>query len=513
MEFKTPGVAIIEINAFPNAVVEVATAIPAFIGYTQKAAHQSHSLLNRPWRITSMGEFVEHFGAAPNFAFAIKNTAGTLRIEQTGGLGLLHQSMRCFFQNGGGACYVVSIATFAEAQIEGFSAAKIRAGIDTLKREQEPTLLVVPDAVRLDFASCISVQQHMLMHCGNEMKNRFAILDIHDGYRTRTDAAGDCVSAFRDALGINFLNFGAAYYPWVNTTVVQDDELDYTVFADATSQSLLKALITEDASANKNAEEIKKIVNAIGQTFDDFATEYQATQGNAAAEANSVHQAFRQRIYEVQQSLLQLSPRYVALRNLVKQQLNLLPPSAAMAGVYTAVDQSRGVWKAPANVSLHAVLSPAVNLSHEEQEDLNVTTAGKSVNAIRSFIGEGTLVWGARTLDGNSLDWRYINVRRTMIMIEESLRLACKAYVFEPNVENTWVTMKSMVRNFLQGIWQRGGLAGNQPDDAFSVHIGLHETMTAEDVLEGLLRITVLVALTRPAEFIEITFQQQQQKS
>ena len=513
MEFKTPGVYLNEINAFPNSVVEVATAIPAFIGYTQKAAHQSSSLLNKPWRITSFGEFVEHFGTAPKFEFTVTNTAGTLRIEHTGGLCLLHQSMRLFFQNGGNTCYVVSIGSFDEAHIEGFSSTKIRAGIDTLKREQEPTLLVVPDAVRLDFASCINVQQHMLVHCGDEMKNRFAILDIHNGYRSRAEAAGDCVTAFRNALGINFLNFGAAYYPWVNTTVVQDDELDYTVFADVTSQSVLKALITEDAGAGKSAEEVKTIVRAIGQSFGNFASEYKAMQGNATADANSVHEAFRQRIQEVQQSLMRLSPRFGALFNLVKQQLNLLPPSAAMAGIYTAVDQSRGVWKAPANVSLNAVTSPAVNLTQEEQEDLNVTTVGKSVNAIRSFIGEGTLVWGARTLDGNSLDWRYINVRRTMIMIEESLRLACKAYIFEPNVANTWVTMKSMVHNFLQSIWRRGGLAGSRPDDAFAVQIGLHETMTAEDIQEGLLRITVLVALTRPAEFIEITFQQQQQKS
>ena len=398
LEFKTPGVYLNEINAFPNSVVEVATAIPAFIGYTQKAAHQSSSLLNKPWRITSFREFVEYFGAAPKFEFTVTNMAGTLRIEQTGGLCLLHQSMRLFFQNGGNACYVVSIGTFDEAHIEGLSAAKIRADIDTLKREQEPTLLVVPDAVRLDFASCINVQQHMLVHCGYEMKNRFAILDIHNGYRSRAEAAGDCVAEFRDALGINFLNFGAAYYPWVNTTVVQDDELDYTVFADVTSQGLLKALITEDAGTGKSAEEVKTIVRAIGKSFGNFASEYKVTQGNATADANSVHQAFRQRIQEVQQSLMRLSPRFVALFNLVKQQVNLLPPSAAMAGIYTAVDQSRGVWKAPANVSLNAVTSPAVNLTQEEQEDLNVTTVGKSVNAIRSFIGEGTLVWGARTL-------------------------------------------------------------------------------------------------------------------
>ena len=125
----------------------------------------------------------------------------------------------------------------------------------------------------------------------------------------------------------------------------------------------------------------------------------------------------------------------------------------------------------------------------------------------------GTLVWGARTLDGNSLDWRYINVRRTMIMIEESIRLAAKAYVFEPNTAQTWVTIRSMIENFLTSVWKAGGLAGAVPTDAFSVHVGLGETMTPVDILEGKLLITVLVAVTRPAEFIEITFQQQMQKS
>jgi hypothetical protein len=171
------------------------------------------------------------------------------------------------------------------------------------------------------------------------------------------------------------------------------------------------------------------------------------------------------------------------------------------------------VWKAPANVSLNSVTSPTVNITHGDQEDLNVTPQGKSINAIRPFVGEGTLVWGARTLDGNSLDWRYINVRRTMIMLEESIRLASKAYVFEPNDANTWVTIKSMIRNFLTGIWKKGGLAGAVPDDAFAVFCGLGETMTPEDILEGILRVTVLVAISRPAEFIEITFQQQMQKS
>jgi phage tail sheath protein FI len=197
----------------------------------------------------------------------------------------------------------------------------------------------------------------------------------------------------------------------------------------------------------------------------------------------------------------------------IAAKLNRLPPSAAIAGLFTSVDNARGVWKAPANVSLNAVVAPSVSISHEEQEDLNVTTGGKSINAIRAFIGAGVMVWGARTLDGNSLDWRYVNVRRTMIMIEESLRLAMAAYVFEPNTANTWVTVKGMASNFLTNIWKRGGLAGASADDAFSVQVGLGSTMTADDILEGRMNVTILLALSRPAEFIELTFQQQMQKS
>jgi hypothetical protein len=216
---------------------------------------------------------------------------------------------------------------------------------------------------------------------------------------------------------------------------------------------------------------------------------------------------------QVNHSLLAMSDGYKAITAAAARRLNMMPPSAAMAGLYTMVDNNRGVWKAPANVSVNSVVAPAVNITNGDQEDLNVTPMGKSINAIRSFIGEGVLVWGARTLDGNSLDWRYVNVRRTMIMLEESCKLASKAMVFEPNVAGTWLTIKSMIQNFLTSVWKRGGLAGAVPEDAFSVHVGLGDTMTADDILEGILRVTVLVAISHPAEFIEITFQQQMQKS
>jgi hypothetical protein len=540
---KTPGVYIVEKNAFPNSVVEVATAVPAFIGHTQKAETRKDKkdLVNKPWRITSMVEFNQYFGFSPDPKFNIiqlnapagekkkaepenpdekaettevkKETpsadlpdpdfnlnGNSYQLKQEQGNYLLYYAMQLFYQNGGGPCYIVSVGDYTQ-KVEAKGLTK---GIELLVKEQEPTMVIMPEAILLDHANCTSVQQAALQHCGDKMKNRITILDIHKGYKDRKDLSanpdkgekeGSCIDNFRNALGINFLKYSAAYYPWVNSTIIPDTDLGFENFTDEAQKTLLELIEAEkgitkesvtDAKIAQLAEEFKKIIKP--DLKEDEKTLLNTT-------------------------LVENSQLFTTILDEIKKKLNLLPPSAAMAGIYTMVDNSRGVWKAPANVSLNSVISPSVNITHEDQEDLNVTPQGKSINAIRTFVGEGTLVWGGRTLDGNSLDWRYIQVRRTMIMLEESIRFATKAYVFENNVANTWVTIKSMIRNFLTGIWKRGGLAGASPDDAFSVHVGLGETMTADDILEGILRVTVLVALIRPAEFIEITFQQQMQKS
>jgi hypothetical protein len=338
------------------------------------------------------------------------------------------------------------------------------------------------------------------------MKNRFAILDVHEGFKDRMDPPKDVMAEFRDSIGINCLDFAAAYYPWLNTTIVEPGDLSYLNFKD--SKALQDILRLENEIVVQVKKEGPKEKSEVKDSDFDPKKEQLKNKISLIAEDLSAQDQL-----QLNKTLMQVSPVFKAMITAAKNKLNLLPPSAAMAGIYTMVDSTRGVWKAPANVSLTSVVSPAVNIGHDDQEDLNVDINGKSINVIRSFIGKGVLVWGARTLDGNSLDWRYINVRRTLIMLEESIKQAAKAYVFEDNVATTWVTIKSMIRNFLTGIWKRGGLAGAVPQDAFSVFVGLGETMTPEDILEGILRVTVLVAVTRPAEFIEITFQQQMQKS
>jgi phage tail sheath protein FI len=192
----------------------------------------------------------------------------------------------------------------------------------------------------------------------------------------------------------------------------------------------------------------------------------------------------------------------------------ILPPSAAIAGVYARIDRDKGVWKAPANVPVVSVTGPTIRLTDAQQEGLNVDpNTGKSINAIRSFTGKGTLVWGARTLDGSSNEWRYIPVRRLFNTIEASVKKASSFAVFEPNVAITWLKVRTMIESYLNNLWRQGALAGGTPEQAFFVEVGLGKTMTTDDVNNGLLKVSVGVAAVRPAEFIILTFSHKLQEA
>ena len=182
-----------------------------------------------------------------------------------------------------------------------------------------------------------------------------------------------------------------------------------------------------------------------------------------------------------------------------------------MAGVMTFTDTARGVWNAPANIALNGVDSTALTINDDVQGDLNKPLDGKAINVVREFIGRGAVVWGARTLDGNSNDYRYVQVRRTLIYIEQSVKVAMRPFVFAANDGKTWVNVTSMIENFLQDLWAKGGLMGATAKEAFSVDCGLGSTMTARDVLEGYMIVRVLLQMIHPAEFIELTFKQKMQ--
>jgi hypothetical protein len=243
--------------------------------------------------------------------------------------------------------------------------------------------------------------------------------------------------------------------------------------------------------------------SAIFQTaFDTIAQAYTALIQDAAFRTD-----------QAEKSLFAKHPFFKSVYERIRKDMSLLPPSGAVAGIYAATDRTRGVWKAPANVSLRGVIEPAYKLTDQEQGSLNVHDTGKSVNAIRAFTGKGILVWGARTLAGNDNEWRYVNVRRFFTYVEESTKKASEPFVFENNDANTWVRIRAMIENFLTLQWRQGALAGATTKEAFYVKVGLGETMTAQDILEGRLIVEIGMAAVRPAEFIVLRFSHKMQES
>lgn len=425
--YKTPGVYVEEISTLPPSVAEVATAIPAFIGYTAKGKPGAVEIAE----ISTLLEYELRFGKSPATEFSTDADGNVAAVDGQPAW-LLWYAINLYFKNGGGRCYVVSVDSHAgELDKERFE-----AGLAELEREDEPTLIVMPEIVGLDQTDFDDLNQQALALCA-KLADRFAILDVKDGD----------VAKSRTGYGADNLAYGAAYHPYVATSLTHRyDEATVKVGAGDTAPTLASLKSTNTALYNQ----IKK--------------------------------------------------------SLADQRVTL-PPSAAMAGIYARVDRERGVWKAPANVGVMSTIGPTTQITHDQQESLNVDpTTGKSINAIRAFAGRGTLVWGARTLAGNDNEWRYVPVRRLFIMIEESAKKASAFAVFEPNDATTWLKVKGMIESYLYGLWEQGALQGGKSEDAYYVNVGLGRTMTAQDVLEGRMIVDIGIAAVRPAEFIVLRF-------
>lgn len=172
-----------------------------------------------------------------------------------------------------------------------------------------------------------------------------------------------------------------------------------------------------------------------------------------------------------------------------------VPPSGAVAGVYARTDGTRGVHKAPANETVFAT-GLSVNYTKSEQDFLN--PAG--VNLIRALPGQGIRIWGARTASSNG-NFKYVNVRRLFIYVEESIKANTGWVVFEPNDESLWDRVRVTVKGFLDDMWRNGMLAGALASEAYFVEIG-PTTMSRDDIAKGRLICDIGIAPSRPSEFV-----------
>jgi hypothetical protein len=462
---KTPGVYVEEIPKLPPSIAQVETAIPAFIGYTEKALDsRGESLVNKPQRITSLLEYERYFGRANAEKGSI--TVDIVKkkeneFELNGKIDptkrskfLMYYALQLFFDNGGGPCWIVSVGTYEATGGNTISKTDLENGLNSTERIDEITLYDFPDAQGLDTEIDFYYVYGKAIDLCVKLQDRFTVMDVWEAPGQPADEWFKSIEGFRDntPTEVDIIKYAGAYYPRLKTSI------DFWYGGKGVGDA--NVLISNFAGAS-NLAELKKLDNSL----------------------------------------------YFRARNAIEAIPCEMPPSPAIVGIYARVDASRGVWKAPANVSLRSVIEPVKLLTHEEQGRLNVDTlAGKSNNAIRTFPGRGNLVWGARTLAGNDNEWRYVPVRRFFNMVEESTKNATAQFVFEPNDANTWTRVRAMIENFLTLQWRAGALMGTTTDEAYYVRVGLNETMTELDIWEGRMIIEIGMAVVRPAEFIILQF-------
>lgn len=454
-DYKTPGVYVEEISTFPHFIHPLSTSKTVFIGFTEGGPKHLTEIF-------SLIDFEQLFGGAytdlPDF-LVDGNFVSTVNGDPIPEKPEYHlfYSLQLYFANGGGPCYILPVGHFGET----YSVDVFKTTIRKLEVHKGPSIIVLTDMEGFnDSHDYYSVYEEALDVC-EKIGNCFTIIDTRHSDSNPNDHQTN-IQELRNHLGGPNLKFGAAYYPMLVTHLKQRySEDQITVIKDGNEMVLRYSDQTISDDPLKKAESF-----------------YHNDGSRKANYRNIINQI-----------------------NSVKL---VLPPSGALAGIYAYMDLTRGVWKAPAGVALNDIDRPLLNISGSEQELMNISPDGKSVNAIRKFPNKGTQIWGARTLDGNDNERRYVSVRRFLSMIEASIKKSTQAFVFEPNDANTWRSVEAMIENFLVNLWRNGGLQGSKPENGFFVKVGLGTTMTQNDIQQGKMIIELGVAPVKPAEFIII---------
>lgn len=568
----TPGVSVEEITKLPYSITSVDTALPAFIGYTEVIPDG----YDGPFKINSLLGYEKYFGKAKKESIQLIDVDGQgLTIATPPVKFLMYYSLQMYFANGGGPCYIISTGNYAS---EGVQLSSLQEGLNTIDEIKEPTVIIFPDAVSLENENDFyTIYNQAIAKAENETTNIFIVTDTYRGNSNIQSNNLKTIESFRAEVDTS--SHAAAYFPHLKTilnytfdesetaishTGLQQAGQDSSVFyageiaaldelkslagdeisggsantavlADLLSQAVAIAEEINETADVKTAlteaiHEAKIVVDAINRgIIDDFVTpeglnedaplfsgEFEALKDailNTKDEKGNADGITLKNL-ESSNSLL-----YNEIKEVIKSLKVVLPPSSAMAGVYGRIDGTRGVWKAPANVSLNYVIAPTEKVSEQEQSDLNIHHTGKSINAIRTFTGKGILVWGARTLDAKDKkdddtdnEWKYVHIRRYYDMIKQSISQALGKFISEPNIPYTWLRAKTMIENFLNQQWMDGALAGNTAKEAYEVKVYGSKDPITENITDTM-NVEIKIALVRPAEFIILNFSHKLQQS
>lgn len=514
-EYLAPGVYIEEIERGPQIITPVATSTAAFLGETERGR-------TRPTLVTNWNEYVRHFG-------------GVYAPDR-----YLPYAVRGFFENGGRRCYIARIVnggTAASRTQDGITVRangpgavgnniRVRIGPSTtLRRSTTPgqggqalgfrlqvffygTNETIPNTN--EFPTTVEQNQPPPM---DRFPQQMPLLPHEDFDDLVID----------DPSSPNFWDKRLRSSAFVNVQVAPDATLPTAVqvFELQQGENGPDPTLASFQGESANVDQRQGLAALELDPYRDVSIIY-APSGPGVTDATIAaiishceNNRFRFAVIDSDQNQADsgsasLQPRnrndtsyaafyypWIFITDPRTNRRLKVPPGGYVCGIYARTDNTRGVYKAPANEPVRGALELEYDIDQRTQEVLNP----RGVNAIRRFADRGIRVWGARTLSSNPL-WRYVNVRRLLIFLEASIYNSTQWVVFEPNNQQLWARVRQTVILFLRTQWREGALLGRREEEAFSVAVGLGETMTDDDVNSGRLIIEVGVRPTYPAEFV-----------
>jgi len=487
VQLSYPGVYIEEIKSSVRTIGSVSTSIAAFAGWAKRGPG------GRPIRCLSYADFDRTFGGLDGRSY-------------------LGYAVSHFFGNGGSQCYVVRLPSpddkLAAAAVDGLEVAATGPGawaniysLVTKPRTDDNTRFRLDIIVKASGAIVESYANLSL----DPFDSRFVTGVLGDESSlvvvTKADVTKKVTAKTTDLSGGadgEVINPGDAKFD----TALMGDGLTTGVFCLAKVD--LFNLLNVPAYVNDgNLAKLEKFcrdhraVLIVDSTKGSTPTSAPMTEApvSGLTGADSINAAY-------------YYPWLLAPDPEQQFRIRSFPPGGAIAGVYARTDSNRGVWKAPAGTD--ASISGVVGVTLPTNDAENGILNPLAVNVIRKFPVYGTVIWGARTLQGNDevgSEWKYVPVRRTALFIEESLYRGLKWVVFEPNDEPLWAQIRLNVGSFMNDLFRQGAFQGSTPKEAYFVKCD-KDTTTQSDINRGVVNILVGFAPLKPAEFVVIKLQQ-----
>ncbi len=475
--YAVPGVYVEESSALALSIQGGETAVPVFIGhfYPKKPDTTTGCV-----RVESWLAFSDLFSAC--WPLTVREIGGNPVFELARPLGWY--SVRLYFENGGGPCYVAHVP-----QKTAEASTALPKLLEAIEQCPDITLLCYCEyATGTDDVQDQTIYEQLGTLLGptgpNGNRGLFLLADAGCSDRDKKTLTVPVVAESTQT---------AVYFPALKTSYKFDGD-------DA-------AVLIPTEFQLESVGTVKTLAD-----FLKFHHDTIALINGEEVQAKKDHQT------QVAENVLK---DYKAMRGVVDKVMDIpivVRASVAMAGVYARTDRERGVWKAPANVAFSGV-ADLVAAGDAKQvgallpiridEAFNRVLVEHKVNAIRAFQGQGVVVWGARTMaDPHQPNWLYVPVRRLFNTVERDARAALRAAVFEPNSAPTWEAIRSALDNYLHALWRQGGLAGATAAEAYYVQVGLGVTMNATDIKTGRMIVRVGMAAVRPAEFIVLQLTQ-----